>query len=66
MSKPCANPDCHTALSDDHPTGFCTTCEDTIIDPLRTKGWPKIEHFLRLEAEFVAYCQARGLPHPHT
>lgn len=62
----CRNPDCCTTIADRHPTGFCSTCEETIIDPLRKKGLPQIDHFLKLEAEFVAWCEANGQPHPHS
>lgn len=44
--------------------GFCFTCRAGLRRDAEAL-LAEVGHTLDLEAQFVAYCAERGLPHPH-
>lgn len=62
--KPCASPDCANTLSAAVQVDFCFQCSSRLhreTDEL----WSDLAKVLRLESEFVRWCEERGLPNPH-
>ena len=62
--KPCGAVGCENQVSDTSTTGFCFTCLGDLQKDFHELV-DELDKTLRLEAQFVAYCAERGLPHPH-
>lgn len=60
----CAAAGCENQVSDMSSTGFCFTCLGDLQRDMNELS-EELDKTLRLEAEFVAYCDENGLPHPH-
>ena len=62
---PCRTFECESLITPDpQHDGFCFSCRAELrrdADALLAE----VGHVLDLEAQFVAYCVERGLPHPH-
>lgn len=62
--RECAAAGCEAQISDASTSGFCFTCMGDLQRDMNELS-EELAKLLRLEAEFVAFCQAKGLPHPH-
>lgn len=60
----CATYDCDNTVAASLPSGFCFTCMSGLARDERELA-SDLDKVLRLEAEFVAYCEEHGLPNPH-
>lgn len=62
-AQDCINPDCENSGRNELD-GFCFTCTSTLAHEGRELE-RDLDHVLRLESEFIEWCEAHGQPHPH-
>jgi hypothetical protein len=63
MAADCANPDCANTASS-AGEGLCYVCAGTFQRD-KNELFADLDKVLSLEAQFVEFCAARGLPNPH-